>query len=509
MVFTKAISKISLAILLVCSSMEAQSFKWSEGVSPIENELGYKIEHQFDKRLFKIKSKYNDAIFDEEILVDIFDPKDDFDKDETVILTEEQPVMGLSLMQFVDKFPLKEKDYVFFGSNFNKETRDYELFARTANIDTGTKTKWKFTSKMPAKNRTNPGNYYVAQSPNKSFYVVLKEPSYDKKVNKKITLALLDASFKTVKEIEYEFPFSSKQSGNHMLYVSDTGNVFMVKEIDLPKIKPYKSLYFWNSSTNAITEQSLSLEKDYQLHQFRGQFIGEDFYLQGIYSDNAKSIKIRYSSIPEGANALGIIAARFSGNGEKKYITLNPIEKLQNLNIKDFVIENGKTWALFDKLAMSTKRLPSADPAKPLEYRYEYNYFSNGMAIGMIDNQTGNLEWMNNLINEEPETINDNGVYLSYLYRIKDNKLSIIYNDTRDMNKGAIRIVHNSRFPVLETYDATGKLLENRDLLDAGVGASKKNCFELDTSIQVPAGENNFVVRARCGNEAKYGFLTF
>lgn len=509
MALTKKVSKISLALLLVCSSLQAQNFKWSEGESPIENELGYKIEHQFEKRLFKIKSKYNDVIFNEEILVDIFDPKDDFDKDETNVLTEEQPVMGLSVMQFVDKFPLKERDYVFFGNAFNKETRDYELFVQTANIDTGTKTKWKFISKMPAKNRTNPGNYYMAQSPNKSFYVVLKEPSYDKKVNEKVTLALLDASFKTVKEIEYEFPFSSKQSGNHMLYVSDTGNVFMVKEIDLPKIKPYKSLYFWNSATNAITEQNLTLEKEHQIHQFRGQFVGDDFYLQGIYSDNSKSIQIRFSSIPEGTVALGILAARFSGNGEKKYITINPLEKLPNLNIKDFVIENGKTWTLFDKLNMSTKKLPSADASKPFEYRYEYKYFSDGMAIGMLNNENGKLEWMNNLVNQEPETLNDNGVYLSYLYYLKNNKLSIIFNDTRDMNKGLIRVVHNSRFPVLETYDATGKLLENKDLLQAGVGASKTNCFELDTSIMVPSGVNTFVVRARCGSAAKYGFLTF
>jgi hypothetical protein len=87
------------------------------------------------------------------------------------------------------------------------------------------------------------------------------------------------------KEKEYEFPFSSKQSGNQQLFVSNEGVVFMVKEIELPKVKPYKSVYIWNPSTDAVVEETLKLENDLQIHQLKGQFYESDFYIQGLYTD--------------------------------------------------------------------------------------------------------------------------------------------------------------------------------------------------------------------------------
>ena len=205
--------KIIIVALLVVSTSFSQTFRWSETYTTVENEADYKIDNYFYGRLFKLKTKYNQDTFNKDVIVDIVDPKDDFES-EVINASLEQPAMGLTMKTLIDLFQLSEKNFVYFVTEFDRSTKLNELFWMTANIDTGTKTKHKFITSFPGKNGVNPGDYYVAQSPNKEFYVALKVPSYDKKVNQKITFTLIDKTFKVVKEKEYEFPFSSKRCIN-------------------------------------------------------------------------------------------------------------------------------------------------------------------------------------------------------------------------------------------------------------------------------------------------------
>lgn len=488
-------------------SMASQTFTWSTESEQFATETEFEIEHVIDQnKLFKIKSKYNDKVFNKDVFVDIFDLKNDFEKEDTNILSVDQPVMGLNMLTLEEMFYLSERNYIHFLSEYNRDTREYELFFQKANIDTKSKSKLQLVTKMIGKNGTNPGNFKIAQSQNKQFYAVLKEPSYDKKINEKITICLLDANLKVVKEVDYEFTFSTKQSRDKTLYVSNFGSVYLVKNIDLPKIKPYLAVYFWDGSSTSIKETSLKLENDLQINQFKGQFVAEDFYLQGFYSENIRFFQV---SMGESSPANGIISAQFSASGNLNYITLNPTNRYKNFYLKDAIHENNKTWMLFDQTYKNTKRLPSADPSKPFEYRYEYLFESKGITLAMIDNTTGKMEWLNNIDNPEPTTINDNGAFLSCLYFLKNNQLSLIYNDTRDLNKGAIHIAYNSRMPVLQTFDSTGKMTKNIDLSNAGVGGTKSHCYELDTSLKVKVNENTFIVRSRCGTNAIYGYLNF
>ncbi len=487
--------KLSLLTILVSTSFYAQTFNWSTEPTKIENESENRIEHVFDGgKLYKIRSSYNEKVYNTDIFVDSFDTKDSFEK-ETENFSLEQPPMGLNMLTFLNQFYVSGKNFAQFYCEFNRSTKVLELFHQNVNIDTKSKSKLALITKIASKNGSNPGNFYFAQSPNKLFYAVLKQPSYDKKVNEKITFCLLDATFKIVKELEYEFPFSSKESGNMSLEISNTGNVFMIKEINLSKSEPYKSLFFWNSSTNTITEKSLKLENDMQINQFKGQFVGDDFLVQGLYSEKQKAFQI------------GIFSAKFTSTGEMSYMLTNPTEKYRDTYIKDALVEGNKTWILLDQISKNSRRLPASDPSKPMERLFEHNFDSKGISIAMIDNLTGKLDWMTNIKNDERGTINDNAAFFSGLYFVKNKTISVIYNDSRDLGTGIL--AHYSRFPVLQTLDSTGKIITTRDLTDSGAGCSKKNCFELDTSFKVLSSENTYIVRLKCGNDAKYGYLKF
>lgn len=501
---TYNVLKISFCILVLFgSTVSAQKFDWSGKKTKITEESEYKIEQAVNNnKLFSVKTHYNEKVYNTDMFVDIYDLKDNFDKSEKN-LSVEQPPMGLNMSTFNNAFPLNGTEYVAFYSQFNKTSRENELFAEKDNIETGSKTEPQLVAKTAGKSGTNPGNFFVAQSAGKKFYAVVGQPSYDKKLNEKIKLTLLDANFSKVTELEYEFPFSSKQSGDQIVYVSDTGNVYLIKNIDLPKGKPYLAAYYWNTATNTVSENNLKLENDLQVNIVKGQFVNEEFYLHGTSDAGDRYFAV---SIGQASPATGIFSAKFSADGKLAYAKNNPVEKYKNLVISEAIIDGGKTWLIFDQKYKGKRRLP-ADKNNPLDYKYDYVYDSAGTVIAMVDNASGKTDWINNIKNNERTTENDNGAFNGALTFLKNSKLTVIYNDTRNFSKGILPDLR--RIPVLQTYDNTGKITETRDLTDSGIGDSKENCFELDPSVKVQLSADTYIVRTRCKGDARYGYLKF
>lgn len=490
--------KITIIASLLCSlAMSGQTFSWSEEPTAVQDESAYQISRFYTPtgRLFVVKTKYNMETFNKDVFVDILDPRDDFEKD-TMNLSVEQPAMGLNMSTLLEIFPLTDRDYVFFQSEFDRNTKSTTLSWLKANMDTGSKSKLEPITSMAGKSMMNPGNMFVAQSPGKVHYAVLKEPSYDKKVNQKITLVLLDKNYKVVKEKEYEFPFSSKQSGNHQMFVSDAGIVYLVKEIDLPKIKPYKSVYIWNPQADTVSEETLKLDNDWQIHQIKGLFNKDEFYLYGLYTDRgSRNFQFRMSFTgADGVTSLGIAVAKFGVDGKKQYLTLNDTGRVPDLNMKDFVPAGDKTWALMDKLVATGKRRPLAQTN--MQIIYDYTYTDSGIEIGIIDNATGKLEWRNGIKTGIPATVNDNGNLHSYMYFINDNGVDVIYNTFLGNDRGYQ--------PVMKRFSKAGQVTDTKNL------PTLPRYHALDTSVNVKVKDGQYIVRAKLGNgQAKYGYLNF
>lgn len=507
--------KISLFLLFFQSVFvlaQTPTFTWSESQSSIENELNYTIENHFDgKRFFKVKSAYNDKIFNKDVFVDIFSPNDDFEKDESDFsIGLEQPVMGKNIKTLTNLFYLSGKDYVYFLTEFNSETKEFELFTQKANIDTGTKTKAAFLTKMPAKNMFNIGDYFIAQSENKQFYGVVSRPTGDKKLNEKVTLYILDANFKIIKSVAHEFGFTTKQSFNINCYVTNTGNLAVVRELDLPKMKPYKSLFYWDSKTQNVVEHTLKQDLDFQVSQFKWKESENGTYFIGGISDGKRKVTIDLGgALPEGNPVNELLVLQFDTNGNVILNEKIALEKQNNLNLEEIVVRDQKLWLFFNELYTGSKRLPAPDPTKPLERPIEYSYVSTGYAIIKLDATTGKLDWFTRINNLEPRTVNDNGVHLNYLSFFRNNQLVLIYNDSRDINPNTKFFVRNSRFAVMSIINNEGAVVSTKDILNSGVGKTYNFCYELDLSFALPVDANNFIVRSRCGNSARYGNLKF
>jgi hypothetical protein len=505
--------KISFLVLMCngfISLAQNPTFTWSEGNSSIENELNYSIQNYFDgKRIFNVKSIYNDKIFNKDVFVDIFSPNDDFEKDESNFsIGLEQPVMGLNTKTINTLFPLSNKEYVYFVTEFNSETKEFELFTQKVNIDTGTKTKASFLLKMPAKNAFNIGDYFIAQSENKQFYGIVSRPTGDKKLNEKATLYVIDSNLKIVKSKEYEFGFTTKQSFDIKIHITNNGNIALVRELDLPKIKPYKSLFYWDTKTENITEHNLKQDLDFQLSQFKWKETDNGSYFIAGVSDGKRKVTIDLGgALPEGNPVNELLLMHFDVTGKIILNIKTTIEKQNNLNFEKVILKDNKLWILCNELYTGSKRLPAPDPTKPLERPIEYSYVSTGYGIIKLDGTTGKIDWFTRINNLEPRTINDNGDHLKYLYFFRNNQLVLIYNDSRDINPNSKYFVRDSRFAVTSIINNEGEIVSTKDISNSGVGKTYNFCYELDLSFALPVDENTFIVRSRCGNSARYGYL--
>lgn len=492
--FTKTGLSLIVAGILSTANLSAQTFTWGNSV-PSLKETGSTLNHLVDTKLYQLNSRYNENLFNSDVNVTSY-ALNSLNKEKTNDLSVEQPAMGKAMMTHLEMFQVKGRDYVIFLDEFNTKTKERELFSQKVNIETNVKTKPVLITSMPTRNST----YTIAQSPNKSFYAVIKQHSFDKKLNEKINVTLLDHDFKVIKELAFETQYLNRIQESQ-LFVSDQGAVFIVKEIDLAKLKPFKTVYYWDGKAATMQETALKFENDFQIYQYRGHFDGTDFYIHGLYTRiGSKGVQMYGGSLP----AAGIYAAKFNSKGEKTYIETSDTGEIPGLNLKDFVFEGSKTWLFADKQFTAKKNKPMVQGS--FNFEYDYTYSNTALVFGKLDNESGKLEWHKVVEYSEPNTVNDNGAFLSYLYFLNNNQLTLLFNDTQK-TKFEGNVV-NDRFTAIETYDDRGNCISKSFIGATGLEVSRSENFDLDTSVNVKVENGKYIVRAKSYASEKYGYFT-
>ena len=489
---------------LITFTLSAQTFTWGTA-SPSLKETEAKVNYVIEAKLYQTNSIYNDKVFNRTVKSNSYSLTN-LNKEKTNDFSVEQPLMGLAMMTHLEMFPEKGTNQIIFLDNFNTKTKERELFWQRVNLETNEKTNPALVSSMPTRNST----YFITQSPNKLFYAVVKQFSFDKKMNEKINVTLIDKDFKVIKEISYESQYLNKTQSEPKLFVSNQGTVFVVKEIDLAKMKAFKTVYFWDGNSATMQETSLKFENDYQIYQYQGHFDGDDFYIHGLYTRiGSKGVQMYGGGLP----AAGIYAARFNGKGEKRYIEANETGEIPGLNLKDFTFDGLKTWLFADKMFLLQKNKPPVPGAGAFNFEKDNFYSNTAFVFGKLDNETGKLEWKKEIKYDEPNTTNDNGTFLSYLPIVKNNQLILLFNDTQKTKVD--RFVMDDRFTGFDTYDANGNLVSNTLIPETGLELKYRynygfeENFDLDTTVLIKIKDGKYIVRAKSGSNEKFGYLTF
>jgi hypothetical protein len=495
---------LSAFICFAISKTSAQTFTWG-AASPSLKETDAKINNTVDAKFYQTNSIYNDKVFNRNVTANSYSLTN-LNKEKTSDLSIGQPVMGLALQTHLEMFTEKGINNIIFLDEFNSKTKERELYWQRVNLETSEKSKPALITTMPTRN----SSYFISQSPNKMFYAVFKQYNFDKKTNEKVNVTLIDKDFKVVKEISFESQYLNRTQSEPKIFVSNQGTVFVVKEIELQKMKPFKTVFYWDGNSDTMQETSLKFDNDYQIYQFQGHFDGDDFYIHGLYTRiGSKGVQMYGGGLP----AAGIYAARFNGKGEKKYIESNETGEIPGLNLKDFTFDGIKTWLFADKMFLLQKNKPPVPGAGSYNFEKDNFYSNTAFVFGKLDNETGKLEWKKELKYEEPNTTNDNGTYLSYLPILNNNQLILLYNDTQKTKID--RYVMDDRFTAFDTYDANGNLISNTLIPETGLELKYRynygfdENFDLDTTFLVKIKDGKYIVRAKSGSNEKFGYLTF
>jgi len=482
----------------------AQSFYWGYPF-PQPNETGKKVSHVVDgKQLYRISTEYDLSIFNYHVLVDQFS-LNELEKVKSLDLSVEQPAMGSASLTFKDLFQVEGADFIFFYEDYNTKTKSNTLYSRQVNIRTGKMSDMKMITTVDSRN----GNFKIAQSPGKLRYLVLKEFAFDKNAKEKVELVVLDRDQNIIGQKEIEFPFEPQRNKDHEIYVSDEGKAALLKQIKEKKEKPYFNLYGWNPAGGNLTEVSLRQSDNYQIFQYDGGFVQEDFYFTGLLTHEKSTdvgLSIDLNGRNSGVSGSALLALKMDAEGKTVYNQRNDFKIISNLNITNLLFGQNQIFVVCDR-SYTNKKSAGANIGQQAKV-YDYSYLNNGFYILGLDKNTGKLQWDKKIDTSEPNTKNDNGDFLSVLSFLDGSgQLVLLYNETRDLNKGAVHLVFNRRFPMMEVISSDGQTVSREALLAAGIGVTKEENFELNTRVLVPVSANKYIIRASNRVEYKYGYM--
>lgn len=481
----------------------AQNFFWGYPFG-LDDETEMDVQHIIDRDVYRLMSKYDLSIYNYRISSTAFNQQD-LEKIGTQDLGIEQPLMGSASMTHHSMYEKNGVDFIFFSRESDRETNANQLFWQDVNIKTGQKSDFKELTKIEGKNFSNNGQFLTAQSPDGNFYAVLKEPAFYKKTPEKIEIELYDRDLNQVATIKHEFEWNANRSPKHILHVGNDGNVYVLKTVDLKKMKPYTLAYVWEKNADNLKEFSLKQDDNYQIAQVYSYFIGNDFYCAALLSHEGATtfgMSIDMDGRHSGTRSSALLVVKFS-DGKLNYQTRNDFDIFSNLSIKSILAEGEHHYVVMERMQVDKNSSNTNLTASNVDY--EYSYLSNGFFISMLNPQTGEMMWTYQIDTAEPNTRNDNGAYLSVLPLVRNGNLVLFYNETRELKND----YGSRRFPIKEVVNSSGETIAREALLSAGVGVEKDEYFDLDTGVIVPVSENKYLIRARSGDQFKYGYMTF
>ncbi|MDP2692353.1 MAG: hypothetical protein Q8O88_01780 [bacterium] len=487
---------------LLSVAVQAQSFSWGFPFSK-SDETEKNITHVVADQLYRISTHYDLGVFNHKVTVDQFS-LNDLERTNSLDLSVQQPPMGVASLTFNSLFQKEGTQFVFFYTDFDRSDKKYKLFSRDVDIKTGSMGELRPIASMDSKN----GNFVVSQSANHSHFAVLKELPFAKKTNEKIEMLLLDKEQKNIGEKVLELPFEDKRDQQHSIFVSNEGQVVLVKKIDEKKEKPYLNLYVWNKDKTDVATISLQQPDNYQIPQFKGKFKDGNFYLLGILTHEKSGtfgLQIDMNGRHSGVPANGLLAVKINADGSTAYMKRNDFDVVTNLNLKDFLFGPENIFVVGDRMFVEKKSKGSNIGQQG--FSYDYGYLNNGFLVQGLNEATGQMEFSTQIDTAEPNTQNDNGDFLSTLYYLDGSNLVLLYNETRDINKGMVHLTFHRRFPIKEVISPTGESLGREALLGAGIGVTKEEEFELNTQLLIPVNPRKFLLRASNRIEYKYGYM--
>ncbi len=403
-----------LAGIMLCFSLNAQTIRLSQKyttqavVNPsfnsyLVNDYYYVIQDKFN-----MKSPIN-----RDVQMDVFDNKGEFVSSTGLIDAEmnmSEPNIWEGIFPLTDKMVLFKSQYVKEGDN-----KHYDLYAYPFSNLTQRDNGIKITS-TASESGTNTGNFFISSSPDGSKVAVLVQHPFIKGARESCTVIVFDNAFKELWNKKYDFPFDNVKSPDNILWVNNSGSVFMLKKVENKTEDPYQSVITFTSNGSVIKENRLAMGEAGKTSSYgtafntQGDLVMAGLYFNdrkfGINVDKPKGFFILKVNAGDGVASSGFSPGDFPVG--TKTISMN-------------LLPNNEVIITAEEQIINSTPIPG----QTFEYNYEY---VNGNIFVTRLNAKGEVQWQH-VAKRDIKSFNDGGKSNSVFTGIINGNVSLVYRD--------------------------------------------------------------------------------
>ncbi len=378
--------------------------------------------------------------------------------------------------QFYDVIATAEKIF-YLKTNYSRTDKKKSLYAHPVTWQIQVDPAAVEVASIPAEKENRSGDFGVNVSANGKFIVVFSQYPSEKDAKEKFSITVLDELMVKKWSREFEFPLSDNRDFFNDVYISDKGNVFIMKRVDAVNF----SGYVVNEATNELKECRLDLPDGKKIMNFKIIFNDkEEAVISGFYTASAD---IRKDPSFDGTYFFAV-----STDGKVLSQNINSFDaKLYDLKIRYLLpLKDGKF-------------LLAAEESKREGAVVNIQYVNGSAHLFMLDS-AGKEKWKAT-IDKKATSYDDAGMYSSFgLYEVED-KFFVFFNDQQakySSVKGKVPFMisistdGSQEKPVSLLSDKIGgngeiMLLSSAGISDDGtiyfIGTSKESFFPLKIEL--------------------------
>lgn len=336
--------------------------------------------------------------------------------------------------------------------HYERKTKTNSLYLQEINAEGKLTGSLKKMQDVTGKSKWNRGGFSIIPSEDSTKILLVEEPPYEKYSGEKFGFNIYNEDLTQTSKVQVELPYQGKYFSTHDYALGSDGNIYMMAQIFLERENKKKGESRYYNQLIEINPQGQGQVTQYDIKLPEKDIVGisytpednNDVICAGFYGD----IKSNSSVSKNGIN--GIFYMRL--NKQTKQVTVSSTKELDKEFIADLTSEKkaNKGKGISDQFTIrSFVRRSDGGSIIVAELAYYFVttvttsdghggtttrtvvHFVRNNIIAININPDGTIKWYAN-IPKYQYTADDNGMYSSFMFMTKGDKMYFIYNDNPD-----------------------------------------------------------------------------
>ncbi len=344
------------------------------------------------------------------------------------------------------------------------------LFAQKLDNDGNFVGKLIIIDKIPSKKRNNAGEFSIEVSEDSTKFLIINQPPFDKKADATMNFKVYNPQLENLSSSKLATDEKDKNSDVMDQLLGNDGKIYVLMKVELEKKQRkrgqssfYYSVYTVDPTDQSVAEYQVVLPKkniedlaikldndrnkvictgfysDLKSSEYTGKDIDGFFYMRV----NVKTSEVEVSGTKpiDKKMVLELKEKRKLKDGEGISKTFDIVKIINHLD--------GTVTLLAENRYLIIKRTTTTTANGATTTTTTYHYYRKNIFVIKIDKDGGVNSFID--IPKYQYTVDDGGVYSSFLAMESDDRLLLIYNDHRDNVSAEVKTFKDcKRMPMLK-----------------------------------------------------------